>query len=181
MNYPIFFFLSLLFSSCTIIGYTSGYKKLSAESKQKVHICETSIDSLKNDGCFYQVNVIQLQQYIEKHKKALVYEWTPYCKDKNCISPIEAEQICQKNNVAFCLIMTIYNEQYFHLIKGLHSPILTINTNDYKTDIQHKYVDHFFRDLTYTNYNERGYGRYYYFKDGRFIMASNVCDNSIFR
>ena len=50
----------------------------------------------------------------------------------------------------------------------MDSPLLIVDANNYN---KKKYCEQFFNELTNTTYKTRGYGRFYYFKKGKFIKC----------
>ena len=80
MNSHVLFILSLIlslciFSSCKVVGYSDGLNHLSSKERNNIQIPYSSIDSLKNNGKIYKINVGQLKQALNNKKDAIVYEF----------------------------------------------------------------------------------------------------------
>lgn len=156
--------------SCGLVSINeSGYKKLSDEDKARVKRCEKPIGSLTYDGNIYQVDVAQMRDYLAEHGDVVVYEYATYCKSAGCINPKSAEMKCHEHGYDFCLIVSTYD--YLERLPEMGVPMLAIYQKPYNTDKTPKYCRLFFDELTGVSDKVRGYGRFYYFKDGRFIKS----------
>lgn len=157
-----------LLSSCGLILINDiGYRSLTSEQRSRVVKCDVPIDSLKNDGLIYLVSSEQMQDYLNRQSKVLVYEYRSYCSSEQCVSVPYAEQLCKDMGVKLCII----NVSYYHLqlLDGIQTPILAPDFNHYKTMNDGKLPERFFEELTHKTRKERGYNIFYVFKKGRYM------------
>lgn len=163
-------FMSASICSCGIVSVNeSGYKHLSPEEKLRIKRCSVSIHDLSYDGNIYQIDANQMTDYLNEHNEVVIYEYASYCNSNNCISPKEAEKLCLSSGITFCIIVTTYD--HIERIPTLEAPLLAIRQEAYKTDKTHVYCDMFFNQVTGVTDKERGYGRFYYFRNGKFIKS----------
>ncbi len=162
--------------ACGLISINeSGYKSLSKENKARIVRCDRPIDSLTYNSRIYQIDTEQMRQYLNRHGDVIIYGYASFCHSENCINPRMAEKLCKENDFGFCLIIETYD--YLERIPNMEVPILSIYQERYHTDKTPKYCEMFYKDLTGTTYEERGYGRFYHFKYGKFIKAyDNIND-----
>lgn len=161
--------------SCGIIEINgSGYKGLSMEDKANVKVCLVPIDSLKTDSKVYQVTANQVKNYLNAHGDVILYEWRSFCKSKACISPSQAEKVCNEKGYEFCIVACDYD----YLGKGINIgvPLLAINMNAYGTDNIKKYTHKFFSELL----GERSYkdlGVFHRFSYGHYVCSYENVDD----
>lgn len=162
------FVLFLLFASCvSVSGLYTGYETLTEEQKKKVIVAGSDISNLRNDGNVYRITVDKLKKYLKTGGKVVVYDYKPKCLSKECVSPVLVENFCKQNNVYLCLV-TADLDGIFE-VPRLSCPILFMDNEPYKTQIQYKYERLFLENLTEANYQERGYGRFLCFDGGQYI------------
>ncbi|MGI6222497.1 MAG: hypothetical protein ACOYJG_02690 [Prevotella sp.] len=142
---PFLFFAAPLFVSCQIQGLTSDYSYLSAEGKKRIVKYTGAIDSISDYSKVYDVTAEQVKDFISNHDEVLIYNYTPYCRYKYCISPKELISTCKKQKVEVLIISNIYDD----ILVALNDefPILMINTEVYGTKWRSKYIDLFYKDL----------------------------------
>ena len=98
--------------SCIEIN-SSGYSDLSESERRHVRACSSPIDSLRNDGNIYKVNVGQVSGCIARHDKVLVYEYLPFCSGENGRSPLEVKRLCDGTDN-----YQDYGEQFYKSLTG---------------------------------------------------------------
>ena len=76
----LFLTAGVVLTSCIEVN-GSGYSDLSESEKLHVKKCESSMDSIKNDGNLYKVTVRQVKDCINGYKEAIVYEYLPFGSD----------------------------------------------------------------------------------------------------
>lgn len=154
-----------LLSSCIIIN-DDGYRFLSDEEKTHVKVLDKSINDLANDGNIYRIDISQMQDFLNSHEKVIVYEYLSYCKSDHCLSPAAIEDMCIKAGITPCLVLQSYSGAF--MLPKMKTPVLVVDKENYK---KKEYCKQFFDDLTNTTYKTRGYGRYYYFRNGQYIKC----------
>lgn len=145
-----------LLSACGLVLINDiGYRSLTAEQRKRVVKCEVPIDSLRSDGLIYLIRSEQLQDYLNRQQKVLIYEYRSFCSSENCVSVQYAEKLCEEMGVNPCIV----NASYYHLsmLDGVQTPILAPDFNHYKTSNDIKLTRRFFDELTHTTRKERGY------------------------
>ena len=158
-----------LFSCITI--NSSGFSALLPEYKEKVVPCQDAIEKLPNDGHIYLVTQEQLQQFLDKTDKVLVYEYLSYCTSTHCVNPIILEQACKKRGVLFCVIAECYDGVFS--LPQMDLPIMAINPEPFRKKITKSCSREFFNKLTNSTWDTRGYGRYYLFEKGKYKGCFN--------
>lgn len=169
MKYFKQFFLLIvisLFTSCAIYINDDGYRFLNNDEKTHVKNLDKSINDLANDGNIYKINISQMQDFLDSHEKVIVYEYLLYCKSDHCILPTAVEDKCSKAGITPCFVLESYTGAFS--IPKMESPLLIVDADNYN---KKKYCKQFFNELTNTTYKTRGYGRFYYFKKGKFIKC----------
>lgn len=176
MNSHVLFILSLIlslciFSSCKVVGYSDGFNHLSSKEKNNIQVPYSSIDSLKNNGKIYKINVGQLKQALNNKKDAIVYEFITFCTQEYCQNPSVLEKNLKKANCDLYVIATLYDNVFNFNV--LNKPIFTIDNSLYNTRVRSKYEKVFFNELTGTTQKQRGWGSYHYFHKGKYITTFN--------
>lgn len=150
-------------TSCAIYINDDGYRFLSDEEKAHIMVLDKSINDITNDGNIYRINISQMQDFLNSHEKVLVYEYLLYCKSDHCVLPSAIEDKCITAGITPCFVLQSYYGAF--TIPQMKSPLLIVNKENYD---KKKYCEQFFNELTNTTYKTRGYGRYYYFKNGEY-------------
>ena len=159
-------------SSCGMIqigGLTSGYQSLTDRQKQQVKALSSSMDAITDRGYVYKVSVQQVQDYIQKKKDVLIYNFTPWCSGDNCINPIMLNKLCEQNGVTLCVIANAYDDLFRYNLNTLQ--YFVIDEQSCGTKKRNKYIRVFFDALTQVEEKVRGYGSYLLFRDGVFRHA----------
>lgn len=134
-------FVCSALSSCQISGLTSGYSYLSKTEKERVINYTGKIDSISNYSYVYNITPEQIKEYLAAHKRVILYDYTPYCKSPNCVSPFYLVESCKAKDIDVLIISNIYDELFWHINKSF--PLLMINTKECKTKWRWKYIDNF--------------------------------------
>lgn len=156
-------------SSCQISGLTSGYSYLSKTEKERVINYTGKIDSISNYSYVYNITPEQIKEYLAAHKRVILYDYTPYCKSPNCVSPFYLVESCKAKDIDVLIIANIYDELFWHINKSF--PLLMINTKECKTKWRWKYIDNFYLPLIGCKTKEVNYSGYHYFQDGKYIRS----------
>lgn len=162
-------FVCSALSSCQISGLTSGYSYLSKTEKERVINYTGKIDSISNYSYVYNITPEQIKEYLAAHKKVILYDYTPYCKSPNCVSPFYLVESCKAKDIDVLIISNIYDELFWHINKSF--PLLMINTKECKTKWRWKYIDNFYLPLIGCKTKEVNYAGYHYFQDGKYIKS----------
>ena len=72
--------VSFVLTSCQISGLTSGYSHLSKKGQERVIHYKGAIDDIHDLSNIYTVTVEQVKEYLAKHDKVIIYDYTPFCK-----------------------------------------------------------------------------------------------------
>lgn len=162
-------FVCSALSSCQISGLTSGYSYLSKTEKERVINYTGKIDSISNYSYVYNITPEQIKEYLAAHKRVILYDYTPYCKSPNCVSPFYLVESCKAKDIDVLIISNIYDELFWHINKSF--PLLMINTKECKTKWRWKYIDNFYLPLIGCKTKEINYAGYHYFQDGKYIKS----------
>lgn len=162
-------FVCSALSSCQISGLTSGYSYLSKTEKERVINYTGKIDSISNYSYVYNITPEQIKEYLAAHKRVILYDYTPYCKSPNCVSPFYLVESCKAKDIDVLIIANIYDELFWHINKSF--PLLMINTKECKTKWRWKYIDNFYLPLIGCKTKEINYAGYHYFQDGKYIRS----------
>lgn len=162
-------FVCSALSSCQISGLTSGYSYLSKTEKERVINYTGKIDSISNYSYVYNITPEQIKEYLAAHKRVILYDYTPYCKSPNCVSPFYLVESCKAKDIDVLIISNIYDELFWHINKSF--PLLMINTKECKTKWRWKYIDNFYLPLIGCKTKEVNYAGYHYFQDGKYIRS----------
>lgn len=139
------FVCGTVLKSCGIIEINgSGYNSLSKADKANVKVCLVPIDSLKADTKVYQVTANQVKSHLSMHGDVILYEWRTFCKSEVCISPSQAEKVCNEKGYEFCIVACDYD--YLDSGFNIGVPLLAINMKAYGTDNVKKYTSKFFQN-----------------------------------
>ena len=171
----------ILFSSCVISINSSGYSMLSTQEKNKIISGFPEKDSINTEGYIFMVTAQELKQHLIKHKKAIIYEYAPYCKADACISPDYLQRQCHEKGIWLYVVATSF-DGLFPQISNISFPMLFVNYQSYGTNNSSKYTRLFFDELTSVNLTKRGYGRFHCFHQDRYIATFDVinrCDTVI--
>lgn len=171
MNHIKCLFFSVLFSSCSVVGFNSGYQHLTTEQKNRVVNFDGNWNDLRNDGRVYRVTVPQMKALLEKEQDVVVYEFTSFCKSKSCVHPAIFERYCKDKGYYPVIISVIYDRIWD--IQGITTPLLSIDTTPYNTNIRSKYQKYFFYELTGVSDKERDYHSFHHFHKGKYIKSYN--------
>lgn len=159
-----------LFNSCIITntpGFYSGYKRLSADYKNKILIINDA-DSLQvsNDSITYAITAKHLMQLLKKSPKSIVYFWSPNCSGNACIPITSFQNYCMSNGYN-PIIITEYYDFNMLSIQGVNpSSVFAINHWHYGTDYCNTYVRRFKESLFKlfnTELNKNSYSSYLYY------------------
>lgn len=156
-------------NSCQISGLTSGYSYLSKTEKERVINYTGKIDSISNYSYVYNITPEQIKEYLAAYKRVILYDYTPYCKSPNCVSPFYLVESCKAKDIDVLIIANIYDELFWHINKSF--PLLMINTKECKTKWRWKYIDNFYLPLIGCKTKEVNYAGYHYFQDGKYIRS----------
>ena len=162
-------FVCSALSSCQISGLTSGYSYLSKTEKERVINYTGKIDSISNYSYVYNITPEQIKEYLAAHKRVILYDYTPYCKSPNCVSPFYLVESCKAKDIDVLIISNIYDELFWHINKSF--PLLMINTKECKTKWRWKYIDNFYLPLIGCKTKEVNYAGYHYFQDGKYVRS----------
>lgn len=161
-----FYCLSYILASCGIYINDDGYKFLSYNEKSHVMPLSGSINEIKNDGNIYKINVAQMQDFLRSHDKVIIYEYLSFCTSDHCLLPSAIEEKCTKYGITMCIVLESYANAFE--IPKMQSPLLIVDKDNYT---KKRYCTQFFNELTGTTYKTRGYGRYYFFKYGKYVKC----------
>ena len=155
--------------SCIEIN-SSGYSDLSESERRHVRACSSPIDSLRNDGNIYKVNLGQVKGCIARHDKVLVYEYLPFCSGENGRSPLEVKRLCDRRGIALIVVSSVY-DGIFPIPASNTFPMLVIDNSVYGTDNYQDYGEQFYKSLTGSDDESRQMSSYHYFHKGRYVRS----------
>jgi hypothetical protein len=107
----------LKFQSCLSIisidipGFYSRYEKLDDETKRKVVFISdnNNICDIENNYKIYSITASHLLNCLKKNDTSVVYEWSPHCRAKSCISLYTAQKYCDSMNYSLYVISDYYD------------------------------------------------------------------------
>lgn len=155
-----------ILASCGIYINDDGYRFLSDKEKSHVKTLSRSINEIENDGNVYKINISQMQDFLNSHDKVIIYEYLSYCSSDHCILPSAIEEKCTDYGITTCIVLESYANAF--AIPKMQSPLLIVDKSNYQ---KKRYCTQFFNELTGTTFKTRGYGRYYYFKNGKYVKC----------
>lgn len=156
-----------------MVGLHSGYNHLTAEQKSRVVDFDGKAARLHADGRVYRVTVPQLQDVISKEKDVIVYEFIPFCRSENCVSPAFFEEYCQKKGYRYAIVSVMYDQLMdYH---NLSQPLMVIDTRAYRTKLRTRYQRLFFDELTGTTQEARNYHSFHRFHQGKYVGTYGKC------
>ena len=161
--------VSFALTSCQISGLTSGYSHLSKKGQERVIHYKGAIDDIHDFSNIYTVTAEQVKEYLAKHDKVIIYDYTPYCMSGYCLSPLALADICKKQEANLLVISNIYDE-IFHAVNDSF-PILMIDTEATKTKWRGKYIEAFYYPLIGRSQKEINYALYHYFRKGTYVRS----------
>lgn len=164
----LLFGLAVLAQSCAVNGLTDDYKKLSDE--QKTHVTTADFGNEKDDFV-YTVNGKQLLAEIQKHDKALVYEFTNGCVGEHCKPMRVYEEFAKKNGYTLFLVMSGFAniDDTMGQRGTFESPLYAIDSKAYPTSYRVRYTRLFKQELMGDKFDKENYGGLMFFENGKFI------------
>ncbi len=168
----------ILNTSCSIIdmkGFSSGYKNLS-EGERSAVIDKTGqpLSTLSNDGNVYLVTASDLLHEMKRHKKTLLYIWSPECKSPGDNLLLKMESYCRSNDITLVIIQEYFSFKSIPDQNQLSAPIYGINTQYYKSDQCSRYTNRFILELTGKEEKEISYSRYFLFEEDKLRQTGNT-------
>jgi hypothetical protein len=147
MKHKIFALISFFFFlSCSTIGITNDYEKLSVEQKESIIPIENFLNlNLEN---IYKINGSQLKNEIENHEKVLVYIFVNGCKSPMCKPFSVYENYAKKNGYKLFLVMNGYGNLDKSLIQPRQTPLLAIDGDQYNTIYRGSYERQFMNEIS---------------------------------
>ncbi len=162
-------FASSTLVSCQISGLTPGFSHLPKRAQERVIHYKGAIDDIRDFSNIYTVGIEQIKDYLTKHEKVIIYNFTPFCKADFCVSPLALSDICKKQNADLLVISNIYDDIFNAVNKSF--PILMIDTDALQTRWRGKYVEAFYYPLIGRSQKEINYAGYHYFHNGKYIRS----------
>lgn len=164
-----FFFFSLALTSCQISGLTSGYSHLSKQEQARVIKYKGNIAEIQDYSKIYAITPEQVKTYLSVHNKVIVYDYTPWCKSKYCVSPTLLANQCKANKVDLLVISNVYDDVFRAVNESF--PLLIIDTAALKTKWRGKYIEKFYFSLIGKYQKDINYAGYHYFQNGNYIKS----------
>ena len=147
--------MSFTLASCQISGLTSGFSSLPKGAQERVVHYKGAIDDIRDFSNIYAIGVEQTKDYLTKHEKVIIYDFTPFCKSGRCVSPL--------------VISNIYDDVFSAVNKNF--PILMIDTDALQTKWRGKYIEAFYYPLIGRSQKEINYAGYHYFHNGTYVRS----------
>lgn len=187
--------LTAILSSCIeikvvtspIVGFNSGYSRLSDEEKEMVIFanCETVInkDTLR-EYTFYAVTGKQVVDMMRKSEKSLLYIWTPNCTAESCLPIENVYEEGMKKGYDVYIIAEYFSLEAIIQVEGFEHPVFVPNFLYYDTDRCDKYEKKFLIDVlgndNFKSYwktlGEPTYGRCLIFNNGDYSHSVRELD-----
>lgn len=161
--------MSFTLISCQISGLTSGFSHLSKRAQERVVHYKGAIDDIRDFSNIYAIGVEQTKDYLTKHEKVIIYDFTPFCKSGLCVSPLALSEICKRQNIDLLVISNIYDDVFSAVNKNF--PILMIDTDALQTKWRGKYIEAFYYPLIGRSQKEINYAGYHYFHNGTYVRS----------
>ena len=161
--------ICLLLVSCSIGGIYTDYNKLNKQEKNNVVALTGNISDIQDYKKLYKTTAEQVKQYINEKKNVVVYNYVPFCRAENCISPNMFINEAKLKGYSALVITNTYLDAFIAV--GNDFPLLIIDNSKYKTKLRGKYTDLFYKDLLEVSLKSINYASYYLFKDGKYIKS----------
>ena len=161
--------MSFTLASCKISGLTSGFSSLPKGAQERVVHYKGAIDDIRDFSNIYAIGVEQTKDYLTKHEKIIIYDFTPFCKSGLCVSPLALSEICKRQNIDLLVISNIYDDVFSAVNKNF--PILMIDTDALQTKWRGKYIEAFYYPLIGRSQKEINYASYLYFHNGTYVRS----------
>ena len=161
--------ICLLLVSCSIGGIYTDYNKLSIQEKNNVVALTGNISDIQDYTKLYKTTAEQVKQYINEKKNVVVYNYVPFCRAENCISPNMFINEAKLKGYSALVITNTYLDAFIAV--GNDFPLLIIDNSKYNTKVRGKYTERFYQDLLGVSLKSINYASYHLYKDGRYIKS----------
>ena len=166
----LMFLLSILLSSCSIIGLTNDFGKLTPTEKNKI-ISLKKFEKLSQDT-IYKINASQLKQELLKYESAMVYEFTNGCSSEYC-RPLQVyENYAQKHHYKLFLVMNGFGNLDKTKSQTVTSPLFAIDGDYYKKCFRSVYTRYFDNELRDKPLKDKDWlGGIFIFEHGKYVKT----------
>lgn len=165
----------LICHSCiSITGLTDGYSKLSKANQQRVSRLSDAPKAGEADVTVLIATADEIRSLLcnSSHKYQLVYEYNPQCPSEVCIPISSFLSLCKRYSAEPVVLTRYMDNSLFAMDVAV--PIYAMDHQKYGTGIVPKYAPRFMSDLTGTEIKEDGEGNLFLFKEGNFVLRSNI-------
>ncbi|MBR4136115.1 MAG: hypothetical protein IKU03_06885 [Bacteroidales bacterium] len=179
----IFLVITFVFQACAIFrtpGFTSGYKRLTAEEQKRVCYV-SSVEEIpdKNNGRIMAVTAEQLSALLKNNDTTLLYLWSPHCSSSSCVSLKAIQDYCGQAHLPLW-VLTEYYTDAFTQIEFLSRPMLSVNEFRYKTNYCNSYMKRFLSELIPDDKRESNSNhRFLLFSRGSFVQSYDRIEDVI--
>lgn len=171
-KHTLLLFSILALSSCTIVGLTNDFSKLTDEEKNLI-VTNTDFLDLKNKK-IHVVNGQDLKNEFKKNEKSMVYIFTNGCPSDYCLPMNSYENYAVENNYKLYLVMSGYGNLQSALQQNFNSPLFAIDYSYYDTKFRSVAVRKLENDLRGRplNYKEKIYeGNIFFFEKDKLVKV----------
>ena len=159
----------ILLTSCSIGGIFTDYNKLSKQEKENVVTYAGNISDIRDYTKIYKITVEQVKQYISEKKNVVVYDYVPFCRSENCVSPKILINEAKLKGYDALIITNTYLDAFIAV--GNDFPLLVIDNSKYNTKLRGKYTDLFYQNLLGVSLKSINYASYNLFKEGKYTRS----------
>ncbi len=164
---------------CRTLGVRMNYyRDLSKEEREKViwtrYNDHDSLVDVRNNGLVYAITGAQLEKMLHNKQRALVYQWSPMCGSKACLSLNFLQSFCTKHSIELFVVADFYYNIFSQCHFLIDHPVFIANEVAYGTDKCKELQELFYSDLLgkdlYELHSDDLWFRYFYFENGKFVM-----------
>lgn len=163
-------FFILIITSCSVVGLTDGYSKLSHHSKSLVWYSSKGLEG-EDSSLIKMVNGKELLNTFSEDKVNVVYTFTYYCTSERCY-PLSTIRNALPKDCDFYVVTRVLSPEVLKLAKEYR--MYGMDKYFYKSRYLFRYEDRFFNDLTGRNNSEQDTLHLYVFNGRRFSHTTDL-------
>jgi hypothetical protein len=170
-NILLFLAFIAVVSSCTVLGWTNDFDKLTETQKEKIAEFDNYKDITKDS--IYKLNGQQLREELKNHNRSIVYLFSNGCTSELCKPLSVYEDFAGKNGYQLFLVMNGYTSLNETLKQPISGVLFVIDNDYYNEKHNYKYTRYFENDLTNKPLKEKAKqydGNLYFFRGDSLVQ-----------